>query len=62
MDHKYEYDRSQLISSSLVKTKLHTKKQPPSLLDLRGNYEEELKIEIWKTIYKYLQLFSQYFF
>ena len=37
------------ISSSLVRIKLHTNNQSPSLLNSEDGYEEDLKIWIWKT-------------
>ena len=45
------------ISSSLVRIKLHTKNQPPNLLNYGDGYEEDLKIWIWKTILKYFHFF-----
>ena len=36
------------ISSSLVRIKLHTNNQSPSLLNSEDGYEEDLKIRIWK--------------
>ena len=48
--------------SSWVKIKLHTKNQPPSLLNYRDSYEEDLKIGIWKTASTFSNFFPQYFF
>ena len=37
------------ISPNLVRIKLHTKNQPPSLLNSGDGYVEDIKIKIWKT-------------
>ena len=50
------------ISSSLVRINLHTKTQPPSLLNSGDSYEEDLKIRIWKLNSTTFTNFSQHLF
>ena len=50
------------ISSCLVRIKLHTKNQPPSLLYFGYRYEEDLTIRIWKKTLTTKPNFSQSFF
>ena len=45
------------ISSNLVRIKLHTKNQSPSLLNFGDCYEENRKIWIWKTTSKKFPIF-----
>ena len=46
------------IFSCLVRIKLHTKNQHPSLLNSGYRYEEDLKIRIWKTTSTTFPVFS----
>ena len=50
------------ISSSLVRIKLHTKNQPPNLLNYGDGYEEDFTIRMLKMTSTTFPIFSQYFF